>query len=179
MTSKNDLTDESSLSYIEFELFGVWINSTQLEVIKVSWHTHRFTVKIKTLFASTFFRPQTGIPPERYFFALTRPMPRPLTKRKGQAKHKASESTPRPSKKATTPKSMSQPAPSVRTNAFSEVIVISVDDASDDDKPPPKSTADVSHTIFTISRYIVLNKDPVLEDADKYAENHQSYTPEG
>ena len=98
------------------------------------------------------------------------------------------------------PKSMPQPAPSVRTNASDEVIVISIDDASDDDKPPPKSTADVSHTIFTISHYILLNKDPVLEDADfltlgqfnyrefdvlgirklvKYVENHQSYMPEG
>ena len=75
--------------------------------------------------------------------------------------------------------------------------MISVDDASDDDKPPLKSTADVFHTIFTISRYILLNKDPVLEDTDfltfgqfnyrefnilgirklvKYAENHKLET---
>jgi hypothetical protein len=93
-------------------------------------------------------------------------MPCPLTKRKGQAKRKASENALRALKKATTPKSTPQRAPSIRTNASDKVIVISVDDASDDDKPPPKSTADVSHTIFTVSRYILLNKDPVLEDTD-------------
>ena len=93
-------------------------------------------------------------------------MPRPLTKRKGQAKRKASESTPQCPKKATMPKSTPQPTPSVGNNASGEAIVISVHDASDDDKSPPKSTADVSHTIFTVSPYIQLNKDPVLEDTD-------------
>ena len=61
---------------------------------------------------------------------------------------------------------MSQRAPSVRTTTSDDLTIVSVDNASDDDKPPPKSTADVSHIIFVVSRYILLNKEPVLEDSD-------------
>ena len=124
-------------------------------------------------------------------------MPRPLTKRKGQAKRKASESTPRPSKKATTPKSMPQPVPSVGNNASGEAIVISVDDASDDvnlllnQQPTSPIPSSPFHVIFystkipflkiPTSLHLVNSEFDILgiRKLVKYAENYQSYMPEG